>query len=238
MKLYIILIILSFLFYSCKNRNNEFVQFYTVGCDSVYYSQSEKFSAKQVHGSKKDDSAFINKFIKDFSTKTILFKPLGGDCAGGIEPVMNFTNLFKKNKMTYFTGKADSLEEQYFKEISFFDILEKISNPELIKLNKPAENKQAIVSDTFLLFTLNKAAAIFYELKTNGANTKPVQVKPDTKEKIIEIISSLEIENKLDFKNTRVIINASGSTPFSAIMKLQKALKEKGISKINFTTTE
>ncbi len=238
MKLYIKLIILSFLFYSCKNRDSEFINVYTVGCDSVYYCQSEKFSAKKLYGSKKDDSAFINKFIKDFSSKTILFKPLGGDCGGGIETVVNFTDLFKKNKMSYFTGNADSLEEQYFKEISFFEILKKISNPELIKLNKPAETRQVMVSDTFLLFTLNKTGTIFYQLKTEGSNTKPVQVNPGTNEKIIEMISSLENENNLDVKNTRVIINASGSTPFSAIMKLQKALKQKGISKINFTTTE
>jgi biopolymer transport protein ExbD len=152
--------------------------------------------------------------------------------------VVNFTDLFKKNKMSYFTGNADSLEEQYFKEISFFEILKKISNPELIKLNKPTETRQVMVSDTFLVFTLNNTGAIFYELKTNGGNTKPIQVKPGTNEKIIEIISSLENENKLDVKNTRVIINASGSTSFSAIMKLQKALREKEISKINFTITE
>jgi len=211
---------------------------YTVGCDSIYYCQSEKFSAKQLHGSKKDDSAFINKFFKDFSSKTILFKPLGGDCAGGAETVINFTNLLKKNKMTYFTGNADSLEEQYFKEISFFKIIEKLNNPDPIKLNKPTEDRQEMVSDTFLLFTIDKAGNIFYELKTNGTSTNSIEVKPASDEKIIEIISSLENEHKLDINNTRIVINASGSTPFSAITKLQHALREKGINKINFTTKE
>ncbi|MES1226183.1 MAG: hypothetical protein ABUT20_62485, partial [Bacteroidota bacterium] len=237
-KLYIKLIILSFFLYSCKNRNTNFIHVYTVGCDSIYYCRSEKFSAKQIHGSKKDDSVFMNKFIKDFSDKIILFKPLGGDCAGGAETVMNFITLLKKNKMNYYTGNPDAVEEQYFKESSFFKTLEKLSNPDLIKLNEPAKPKEAKVNDIFLFFTINKAGDLFYELKTQDGNTKPAKVKPASHEKIIEIISLLENEHKVDVKNTKAIINVSGSTPFSAIMNLQKALATKGIYKISYTTTE
>lgn len=221
-------------------RNKEVINIYTTGKDSVFYAEGEKFDPANLVRGTKNDSAFIKTLIRIISdtNKTILFKPLAGDRGGAGKVMVNMMFLFERNNIrNIMPSLIDSTEKKYFNDISF---LEDVSRPpETLVVKAPTSVSTKSPGGKFLLtFLLTKDDRIYYKYDSSLLDKNFIQIKPNTTEKIVQIISDLEKINKIKFNEENIFIKGDASFRYSAFKKIKDALKQKEIFKFRIVTTQ
>lgn len=131
--------------YNSQSEEGKTVNIYIAGCDSIFYTESEKPIQGGLKGSKKDDSVFIQKIIESASSshQTVLIKPFGGNCGGTAETTINLATLFAQHKLITQIIMPDSNEEKLFNDVSLQTAMQNfLSETGGFKLNIPKDEEQ------------------------------------------------------------------------------------------------
>jgi hypothetical protein len=190
MKLFLVFTFLISLFacdQNTKPKQNETINVYIAGCDSIFYCADRKFNYNNLKGNKKDDSAFIQRIIEAASNsqKTIFLKPFGGYCGGTAATTTNLMELFTRKKIKAIIAMPDSTEEKLFNDVSLEKAVQMILNKTGgFKLNIPKDDDsfnnlevKAEASITFVPFNNNRLLYYKGEFKDTMAEINYTSAK-------------------------------------------------------------
>ncbi|GAB2814982.1 hypothetical protein [Ferruginibacter profundus] len=220
------------------------VNIYIAGCDSIFYCEGETFNAKAIQASKSNDSVFVNKMLYDITkeNKKVLFKPFGGNCGDGNlgERVMNVKSLLISNNIEFTISNTDSVENNYFNDVSVIDMLSNLRPP-------PPPPAVVVVTPTisstkdespFFQFILNPDGSVYYSYDSTDMNRNLILIDQPGKEKLIAAINTVEQKNKITLSDGQIIIRGPVSAKYAQFKIIKDALRAKDIYKFKIVTTD
>jgi biopolymer transport protein ExbD len=244
MKLLLIFTIL-FSLCACGQNKKMTVNIYIAGCDSIFYCEGETFDPEAVHGSKSNDSIFINKLLNNITSenKKVLFKPYEGTCGDGNlgEKVMNVKSLLIQNNVEFKIANTDSAENKFFNDISVIDMFANLRKPPppppAIVVTSPDVSSREVTT-AYFQFVLKANGAIYYNYDSTDLERNLIPIDHPTKEKLVQVLTAFEESHQIKFseESIPIIVRGQASAQYSEFKIIKDALKAKDIFKFKIVT--
>ena len=110
--------------------------------------------------------------------------------------------------------------------------------PESIVVDAPVSVSKNIPDGKPILFFLIKDDKIYYKYDSTEIEKKLVEIKPNTKEEIVKVITAIETKYSTSFDKDNILVKADASlAKHLGFKKLKDALKEKQYFKFRIVTT-
>ncbi|MFN8251773.1 MAG: hypothetical protein U0V75_07810 [Ferruginibacter sp.] len=225
------------LLFSCTtNKQQGSIKVYIAGCDSIFFATDPVIIKKDLKGSSKDDSVFINEIIKTAksSGKLILIKPFGGNCGGTAQTTTDLAALFLKNDLRGHVIMPDSVEEACFDDISLEKAVEMIKGSGPIELSMPKEAFSEPITtkpEATLAFILSGNDQLYYY--TGKFNNR--LIKTDYK-RAIKVINDFKKETAPG--DLMFLIKADKDATFKNIVDLLDLMTVCQVPKYHFAETD
>ena len=214
--------------HACSQTSSErekFITVYIAGCDSMFYCEGQVLNLETLRGSKKDDSIFINKKVAEFKkeNREIYIKVFGGYCGGTAGTAQDLTLLLDRKNIKWEIIEPDSLEENYFKDVSLFKAVQQLK----IQLNEPKEDVNLPDSKPFFQFILKTNGAVYYSYDSTDINRNLTLINNPTKEKLVQAMNNIEEQHKIKLTEDRMIIRGAASAQYADFKIIKEAFKAK-----------